>query len=525
MSRIVVADKVAPAGLDVLRKAGHEVVELDGQPREKLIEHLRDADALLVRSATKVDRELLEAAPRLTVVGRAGVGVDNVDVAAATARGILVINAPTANVVSAVEHTFALLFALLRRVPAAAASMEAGRWDKSKFVGMELSGKTLGIIGLGQVGSRVAVRARAFEAKVLGFDPYLPPERARELGVPLLPLPELLASSDIVTIHATAGEGGKPILGREEFGRMRQGSILLNVARGKLVDREALLEALQSGRLAGAALDVFDPEPPDANDPLRKLPNVVTTPHLGASTVEAQERVSLQTVEAVAEALAGATYVPAVNLPFRGPADATGAAAWMLLSERAARFLCCIGPSGLTSLSVETWGLPEDLLRPITVAAVKGVLEGHTPGTVNFVNALVVAQERGLKVVQTRHEHPGNYVRSIRVSLLGGGFPASADATLFSGKDARIVEVDGLPLEFRPEGTIVFLKNRDVPGVVGKVGTILGDAGVNIADFSLARGEGSKAAAVIAVDSAPSPEVLERLRRAPAIEDVRVVSW
>jgi D-3-phosphoglycerate dehydrogenase / 2-oxoglutarate reductase len=525
VSRVIVADKVAPAGLDVLRRAGHEVVELEGQPRDRLLEQLKDADALLVRSATKVDRALFEAAPRLTVVGRAGVGVDNVDVPAATARGILVINAPTANVTSAVEHTFALLLALLRRIPAASASMEAGRWDKAKFVGTELAGKTLGIVGLGQVGSRVAVRARAFEAKVVGYDPYLPAERAKDMGVPLLSLPELLAASDIVTIHATAGEKGKPILGREELSRMRPGSILLNVARGSLVDHEALIEALQSGRLAGAALDVFDPEPPDANDPLRKLPNVVTTPHLGASTVEAQERVSLQTVEAVAEALAGATYVPAVNLPFRGPADPTGAAAWMRLAERAAHFLCSIGPPGLASLSVETWGLPEDLLRPITVAAVKGVLEGHTPGTVNFVNALVVAQERGVKVVQTRHEHPGNYVRSIRVSLVGGGFPASADATLFSGRDARIVKVDELPLEFRPEGTIVFLKNRDVPGVVGKVGTILGEAGVNIADFSLARGEGSKAAAVIAVDSAPSPDVLERLRSAPAIEDVRVVSW
>jgi D-3-phosphoglycerate dehydrogenase len=448
-----------------------------------------------------------------------------VDVPAATARGILVINAPTANVTSAVEHTFALLLALLRRVPAAAASMEAGKWEKSKFIGTELAGKVLGIVGLGQVGSRVAVRARAFEARVQGYDPYLPAERAKELGVPLLSLPDLLASSDIITIHATAGEKGKPILGPEEFARMRPGSILVNVARGKLVDREALLAALRSGRLAGAALDVFDPEPPDPEDPLLKLPNVVTTPHLGASTVEAQERVSLQTVEAVADALAGATYVPAVNLPFRGPADPTGAAAWMRLAERSAHFLCSIGPSGVTSLSVETWGLPEDLLRPITVAAVKGVLEGHTPGTVNFVNALVVAQERGLLVVQTRHEHPGNYVRSIRVALMGGGSPTSADATLFSGRDARIVKVDGLPLEFRPEGTIVFLKNRDVPGVVGNVGTILGEGGVNIADFSLARGEGSKAAAVIAVDSAPPAEVLERLRKAPAIEEVRVVTW
>jgi D-3-phosphoglycerate dehydrogenase len=525
MSRVIVAEKVADAGLEILRKAGHEVVELAGAPRERLLEELRDADALLVRSATKVDRELLEAGPRLTVVGRAGVGVDNVDVAAATARGILVINAPTANVISAVEHTFALLFALLRRVPAAVASMRDGQWEKSKFIGTELAGKTLGIVGLGQVGSRVAVRARAFEAKVLGFDPYLSAERAKELGVPLLSLPDLLASSDIVTIHATAGEKGKPILGPAEFTKMRAGSILVNVARGKLVDREALLAALKSGHLAGAALDVFDPEPPASDDPLLKLDNVVTTPHLGASTVEAQERVSLQTVEAVADALAGATYVPAVNLPFRGPADPTGAAAWMRLAEGCAHFLCCMGPEGLASLSVETWGLPEDLLRPITVAAVKGVLAGHTPETVNFVNALVVAQERGLAVVQTRHEHPGNYVRSIRVALVGGGSPASVDATLFSGRDARIVEVDGLKLEFRPEGTIVFLKNRDVPGVVGNVGTILGEAGVNIADFSLARGEGSRAAAVIAVDSAPPDEALERLRRVPAIEEVRVVSW
>src|SRR5438477_6506200 len=282
MSRVIVAEKVDSTGLDILRKAGHEVVELVGAPRERLLAELRDADALLVRSATKVDRELLEAGPRLTVVGRAGVGVDNVDVSAATARGILVINAPTANVISAVEHTFALLFALLRRIPAAAASMHEGKWEKSKFIGTELAGKAFGIVGLGQVGSRVAVRARAFEAKVLGFDPYLSAERAKELGVPLLSLQDMLASSDIVTIHATAGEKGKPILGSAEIAKMRRGSILLNVARGKLVDREALLAALKSGQLAGAALDVFDPEPPAPDDPLLKLPNVVTTPHLGA---------------------------------------------------------------------------------------------------------------------------------------------------------------------------------------------------------------------------------------------------
>jgi D-3-phosphoglycerate dehydrogenase / 2-oxoglutarate reductase len=525
MSRVVVAEEISPAGLEILRKAGHEVVEIADAGRERLLEELATADALLVRSRTKVDAKLLAAAPRLSVVGRAGVGVDNVDVAAASARGVLVINAPTGNVVSAVEHTFALLLALLRRVAPASVSLASGKWEKSKFVGSELAGKTLGIVGLGQVGSRVAARARAFEARLLGHDPYLPLEKAREMGVPLVSLDEILASSDILTLHATATEGSRPLLGREEFAKMKPGAVLVNVARGSLVDRVALHEALVSGRLAGAALDVFDPEPPDPADPLLSLPNVVATPHLGASTVEAQERVSLQTAEAVAEALAGASYVPAVNLPFRGPKDAGGAAAWMGLGERMGRFLSCVAGERLRSISVETWGLPEDVLRPVAVASVKGALQTHTPETVNFVNALFVAGERGLAVAETRHEGPGNYARSIRVTLSDGRSEARAVGTLFSGRDARVVEVDGLPLEFRPEGTVVFLRNRDVPGVVGRVGTILGDGGINIADFSLARGAGDRAAAIIAVDSVPPPDVLATLRGAPGVEEVRVVTW
>jgi D-3-phosphoglycerate dehydrogenase / 2-oxoglutarate reductase len=523
VSRVLVAEKVSSAGLDMLRAAGHEVVDLAGASREDLLAALKDADALLVRSATRVDAALLAAAPKLTVVGRAGVGVDNVDVPAASARGVLVLNSPTGNVVSAVEHTFALLFALLRRVPEAAASMAAGRWEKAKFVGSELAGKTVGIVGLGQVGSRVAARARSFEAKLLAHDPFLPAEKAGEMGVPLVSLEELLEKSDVVTLHSTA-TGQKALLGAAELARMKPGAVLVNVARGSLVDGSALHDALREKRIAGAALDVFDPEPPDPNDPLLKLPNVVATPHLGASTVEAQERVSTQTVEALLQALAGAPYVPAVNLPFRGPKDAGGASGWMRLAERTAHFLAALVSGHLSRLTVETWGLPEDLLRPVTVAAVKGVLEKHTPETVNYVNAMYVAQDRGLSVSETRHEEPGIYARSIRLTL-SGGTTGKADATLFTGRDARVVEVDGLPLEFRPEGTVVYLRNRDVPGVVGSVGTILGEAGVNIADFSLARGDGSRAAAVIAVDSAPPAAVLERLRQAPAVEEVRVVTW
>jgi D-3-phosphoglycerate dehydrogenase len=525
MSRILVAEKIAASGLAMLKAGGHEAVDLAGAPREKLLAELATADALLVRSATKVDAEMLAAGPRLTVVARAGVGVDNVDVPAATARGILVLNAPTANVVSAVEHTFALLLALLRRVPAAAESMGRGQWEKSKFLGSELAGKTLGIVGLGQVGSRVAARARAFEAKVLGHDPYLPAERAKELGVELVSLQDLLSQSDIVTLHATVTEKGKPLLGQAEIARMKKGAILVNVARGALVDAAALTAALQSGHLAGAALDVFEPEPPDPADPLLKLKNVIATPHLGASTVEAQERVALQTIEGLLAALAGSSYVPAVNLPFRGPADPTGAVAWMRLAERTARFAAALGGDRLASLAVETRGLPEDLLRPVAVAAVRGALEGHSPETVNFINALHVARERGLAVSEIRREDGGNYARSISVTLVSAGAAVRVEATLFSGREARVVEVDGLPLEFRPEGTVVYLKNRDVPGVVGAVGTILGEGGVNIANFSLARGAGNRAAAVIAVDSPPPPAVLDRLRQAPAVEEVRVVTW
>jgi D-3-phosphoglycerate dehydrogenase len=530
VSRVVVAEKISESGIALLKSDGHEVVDAVGWSREKLLGAVADADVLLVRSGTKVDAELLERAPRLTVVGRAGVGVDNIDVAAATRRGVLVINSPTGNVVSAVEHTFALLLALLRRIPRAAVSLAAGKWERTKFVGAELEGKTLGIVGLGQVGSRVAARASAFGAKVVGFDPYLAPDKAEELGVRLVGFEELLAVSDIVTLHATATDSAKKMMNAEAFARMKPGAILVNVARGSLVDRAALAEALASGHLGGAALDVYDPEPPDPADPLFQRENVVATPHLGASTQEAQERVAAQTLEGVREALSGAAYVPAVNLPFRKLADASGAAAWMDLSERAGRFLFELLGGRAASLRLEAWDLPAEFLRPAALAAAKGVLSVAMAETVNIVNALTVARERGLAVSETSHAEHHAYTSSIRVTLSGDRGSASVEGTIFGKGDARFVSVNGRALEFRPRGVALYIVNRDVPGVVGVVGTILGNAGVNIADVTLSRGAaagepGGKAAAVLTVDTRPPREVVEKLKAAEAIEDVRIIEW
>jgi D-3-phosphoglycerate dehydrogenase len=528
VSRVLVAEKISEAGLDILRRDGHDVIDGVGWPRPRLLAELANADALVVRSATRVDAELLAAAPVLKVVGRAGVGVDNIDVEQATRRGVLVINSPTGNVVSAVEHTFAILLALLRRIPAAAASLREGRWERGRFTGTELEGKAMGIVGLGQVGSRVATRAAAFGARVLAFDPYVPSERAEELGARLVELDELLSTSDIVTLHATATESSKKMIGREALARMKKSAVLVNVARGNLVDHEALEEALAAGRIGGAALDVFDPEPPRADDPIFRMDNVVATPHLGASTREAQERVAIQTLEAVRDALGGAAYVPAVNLPFRRLADAGGAARWMDLAERLGRFLAQTAGAPARAVSLDAWGLPAEFLRPAALAAVKGVLSEASPETVNLVNALGVARERGIAVSETAHEAPGPYASSVRITAAVGGAERSVEGTIFGRDDPRVVAVDGRSLEFRPRGVALQIVNRDVPGVVGIVGTILGRSGVNIADLTLSRGDAGSdadAMAILSVDTRPSAETIAELAAHDAVRRVRVLEW
>jgi D-3-phosphoglycerate dehydrogenase len=524
MHRILIADSLDPSGLALLRESGAEVHLLAAEDKPRLREILPGFDALVVRSATTVTADLLQAGKRLKVVGRAGIGVDNVDVEAATRLGILVVNAPTANLMSATEHTFALLLSLARRVPEADASMKAGTWNR-KLTGIELQGKTLGIIGFGRIGQRVAARARAFEMNVVAFDPFLDAAAARKLEVELLPLEELLGRSDMVTLHTPLTEQTRNLLDAKRLAAMKEGALLVNCGRGGVVDEAALLAELESGHLGGAALDVFAEEPPKDLSLVRH-PRVVATPHLGAQTREAQERISNETAEMVLAALAGSLAVAAVNLPFRP----TGGRAepYLALGETLGRMAGSLLGSAPQRLQVDLWGIEEPFKAAVTVAVLKGVLTPFLGEAVNYVNAERVAEGRGIEVVHSVHSAPGDYPHLVDVILGGGGKSVELGGTLFGERDLRVVRFGGFRLEFRPVGKLLFIENLDVPGVVGKVGTLLAEAGINIADIHLARterkAEGAREAmAVLRLDQEPSDELLARLTALNVVRNARLV--
>jgi D-3-phosphoglycerate dehydrogenase len=516
--RILIADTLDPSGLSLFQAAGVEVHQLTAEERPRIQEILADFDALVVRSSTQATAELLRAGKRLKVVGRAGIGVDNVDVAAATELGILVVNAPTANLMSATEHTFALLLSLARRVAEADASMKAGEWNR-KLTGIELQGKTLGIIGFGRIGQRVADRARGFEMKIVAYDPFLDAAAARRLEVELLSLDELLGRSDMVTLHVPMTDQTRNLLNRETLAKMKKGALIVNCARGGVVDEEALLESLESGHIGGAALDVFAEEPPEDLRLVRHK-RVVATPHLGAQTREAQERISLETAQMVIDALSGSLAVAAVNLPFRS----TGGRAepFMALGETLGRMACSLLDSAPQRLQVDLWGLDESLRVPVTVAVLKGLLTPFLGEAVNYVNAERVAEGRGIEVVRSTHSARSEYPQLVDVTLWGGGRSVELGGTLFGERDARVVRFENYPLEFRPEGNLLVLENFDKPGVVGKVGTLLAEADVNIADIHLAR-RGQEAMAVLRLDQEPTPALLEKLMRLPEVKSARRV--
>jgi D-3-phosphoglycerate dehydrogenase / 2-oxoglutarate reductase len=512
MHRILIADSLDPAGLALLRAAGAEVALLAEEDRPRLAEVVADFDALVVRSATKVTADLLRAARRLKVVGRAGIGVDNVDVAAATERGVLVVNAPTANLMSATEHTFALLLAVARRVPEADASMKAGAWNR-KLTGIELQGKTLGVIGFGRIGQRVATRARAFAMKVVAYDPFLDPAAARRLDVEMLALDDLLRAADAVTLHTPLTEQTRNLLSRERLALLPRGALVVNCGRGGVIDEEALLAALESGALGGAGLDVFAQEPPEDRR-LVEHPRVVATPHLGAQTREAQERISTETAEMVLAALAGSFSIAAVNLPFRAAnvPSAGRLESYMLLGETLGRMACLLLGAPLERLQVDAWGIEESYHRAVGLAALKGALTSFLGEGINYVNAERMAESRGIEMVVSSHSDHADYAQLLGVTLAGGARKVEVSGTLSGERDLRVVRFGGYRLEFRPQGRLLVLENRDVPGVVGKLGTLLGSAGINIADIHLARRDGEEQAlAVLRLDQPADEALIARL--------------
>ena len=510
------ADPVAEDGIALLR-AGAEVEVATKLSEDELVARVADVDALVVRSETKVTARVLEAAPRLQVVGRAGVGVDNIDVEAATRRGVYVVNAPTGNIVAVAELTIALLLALLRNVPAADAHVRAGGWKRGQFAGREARGKTLGLIGLGRIGSEVARRAAALEMRLLAHDPYATEAKARSLGVTLVGLDELLTEADVVTLHAPLLPETRGLLGREAIARMKRGAYVVNAARGELVDEAALAAALADGRLGGAALDVYAQEPP-AGSPLLAAPRTVLTPHIAGSTAEAQVNVAVDVARQVLDVLAGRPAASAVNAP-RPPSDEAGGARWLLLAERLGSLSAQLIAERPAAIEITYRGdalaLEPDALR---AAVVKGALETWSDERINLVNALAVARSRGLTVAERRDTAATRYPALLEVRLGG----TAVGGALVAG-DPRILFIDGFWVDVPVAGHLLLTRHQDKPGLVGRVGTLLGESDVNISSMQVGRLHPRGDALMILTLDDPVPAAMrDRIAAYPDINEVRV---
>jgi D-3-phosphoglycerate dehydrogenase len=526
--KILVADDVSDSGLQPLRAAGFVVEKKISLSRDELHEALRDCEGLVVRSETKVTGELMDAAPKLRVIGRAGVGVDNIDVPAATTRGIVVMNAPDGNTITTAEHTIALLIALARRVPQANSSVKAGRWERKSFIGVELQGKTLGIVGLGRIGRVVASRARAFGMNVVAYDPFMSPEQARDLEIELAPLDHVFARADFLTVHTPLTPETKGIVGREAFSKMKRGVRIVNCARGGLVDESALFEAIQSDVVAGAALDVFEQEPPPVDHPLLALEKVIVTPHLGASTTEAQEGVAFTVAEQMRDYLLTGALRGAVNVPALGAKELNALEPYITLAESLGRFQAQLVDSGVREVRLEYAGEIVDLdAAPVTRSFLAGLLR-DVSARVNVVNAFLIAEERGINVTTTYLRAATDSAPALRTRVITSIGEQTLAGTIFGysggAREGRITEINGFHIEAIPHGHMLVMRNRDVPGVIGRVGTILGERGVNISHFHLGRRErGGEAMAVIEIDAALDQETLNSLRSLAQVISTREI--
>ncbi|MBI4503727.1 MAG: phosphoglycerate dehydrogenase [Gemmatimonadetes bacterium] len=520
---VAVADPVNERGLDILRASAEcEVVYAAGNPA-RLAQVLPRAHALLVRSETKVTDAMMAQAPALRVIGRAGMGVDNIDVEAATRRGIAVMNTPGGNTVSAAEQAIALLLALVRRIPWASESMRRGEWDRKKFGGSELRGKILGLVGLGRIGSHVATVARALGMDVLAHDPFLSEARAAELGVTLLPLDDLLARADAISLHVPATEETKNLLDRRRLGLLKKTAVLINTARGGVLDETALLEAVNAGTIAGAALDVFAQEPLPADSPLRKSDRILLTPHLAASTAEAQERVSMEICRSVREALLTGVIGDAVNIPGLSAEVVTRLRPLLDLGRALGRLAAGISPGRLEAIDVQYGGTDEDAPRPAALATIEGALSTIGVGPVSMVNALALAEGRGIRVSRGMGKPEKGFETTLSVKVRTDQRTTRVVGAVFGDRASRVILIDEFAVDVPPGGYVIVVKNRDVPGVIGQVGTAIGEAHINIGAYHVARKD-HEALALIAVDQQPEPRLLEQLAGLKEVLEVRLAN-
>jgi D-3-phosphoglycerate dehydrogenase len=524
MVKVLISDELSPAAVEIFKNRGVEVDIKTGLKPEELIAIIGEYDGLAIRSATKVTAKVLEAAKKLKVVGRAGIGVDNVDIPAATARGVCVMNTPFGNSITTAEHAIAMMMALAREIPQADRSTQAGKWEKNRFMGVELYGKTLGLIGCGNIGSIVADRAVGLKMKVIGYDPFLTPERATSLGIEKVELDDLLARADFISLHTPLTEQTRNILDAKALAKTKKGVRIINCARGGLVDEAALKEALDSGHVAGAAFDVFVTEPAKENV-LFNHPKFIATPHLGASTTEAQENVALQVAEQISDYLLTGAVTNALNMPSVSAEDAPKLKPYMKLAEQLGSFLGQLAEASLTKVIVEYEGHVATLnTRPLTAIVLEGLLRRQLD-SVNMVNAPLVAKERNIEVSEVKHEREGDYATLMRVTIHADKV-RHLSGTLFANKKPRVVEIKGIDIDAELGPNMLYVTNEDKPGFIGRLGSLLGDAGINIATFHLGRAaQGQEAICLVEVDGPIPDDVAAKVKQIPGVRQATPLTF
>jgi len=526
MMKVLISDNLSPIGEKILRDAGLEVDVKTGLPPEELKAIIPKYDGLVIRSATKVREDIIEAATNLKVVGRAGIGLDNVDIPAASQKGIVVMNAPDGNATTAAEHAIAMIMSLARNIPQATASMKAGKWEKKSFMGREVTGKTLGIVGIGRIGSIVASRAQGLKMKVIAFDPHMPPELVEKIGVELVDLMELARRSDFVSVHTPLTKETHHILSTEFFAAMKSDAMFIDCARGGVVDEEALYKALTDGQIAGAALDVFEKEPTTIETtPLLGLGNFICTPHLGASTSEAQENVAVAIAEQIADYLQKGVVRNAVNVPSVSDDVLASVGPFITLGEMLGSLHMQIARGGVEEVNLEFSGDLAGLdTNPITVAFLKGLFTPILQDAVNFVNAPLIARERGIRIVESKTEQASDFTNLLKVTVKTNEGENMLAGTVFGKKEPRLVRLNSFRLEALPSGPMLLVYNKDIPGVIGALGTTLGDDHVNIALMTVGREEESRQNVILLnTDTRISKELLAKVRDLEHIEDAMVL--